>query len=150
MLCELYDHSLIFIWALLAVYPYFFMQLINCHFMFFVLLVNENLDCMQKVLEKLHEMHQTLKINLLHLDFHVKSNIKPQQTQNCVEMFDMIFKLKRVFGILSDTTLLINEINGPPYMAQLIVLILGDISAGYKVYLSFMGEVQIERLGGKQ
>lgn len=140
-----YNQSSIFLWALLAIYPYFFIALVHCHFMFYILLIKENLQCMYKVLEKLYKHQQT---SMLIMDFRAALSAKlPRKTSD--ELFDKMIKLKKIYWILFETTSLINELNGPPFMNQLIVLILGNISAGYKVYLSLMGDIVIERTGGK-
>lgn len=141
------NHSNILLWTVLTMYPYFFMQVVYCRFMFHILFVKENLLRILEVLERLRKQHQSPKTNLLIFDFHVNLS-SPSNVPD--EVFETLVKLKRIYGILSETTSLINEINGPSFMSQLIVLVVCNISAGFKVYLTYMGDVPVERTGGNR
>lgn len=136
-----HDQSKIFLWAVLAIYPYFFLQVVNNYYIFFIMAVTENLRTIFKVLEKVHKMRKGMKMNVGVINFHAK----PVDD----DLFNSLLKLKRIYGIIADTTGLINEVAGLPFMMQLFIMVVGNVSAGYKVYLSLMGDVSVERMGGE-
>lgn len=138
-----YNQSNVFLWAVLTIYPHFFLEVVDVYFMFFIMLVTENLKTLLEVLLKIHKLRGSTDINI-GLHFYVKDGRKKND-----EMFNDIQKLKRIYGILADTTCLINEVMGLPFMIQLVLMVLANVSAGYKIYLSFMGDVPVERIGGK-
>lgn len=145
LLVFIYHHnqSNVFLWGLLTIFPYFFVQVIIFFALHFIRLTNENLSWLVKVLEKLNTKHELSKVNLEIISRNLK------QLRRDDELFNAVMRLKRIYGILTETTGLINEVIGLPLMVIVIDLVIGNISGGYKVYLSFMGDVPAGRIGGK-
>lgn len=138
-----YNQSNIFLWTLLAIYPYFFIQVGFCYLNFFVLLVRENLLTMKDVLEKLHSLHDLSKKSLEFI------NVRMRPRGRSDELFEALVMLKRIYVMLCETTVLINDVCGIPMLIQVMFVITCNISAGYKVYLAFRGEIVLERVGGE-
>lgn len=136
-----HNQSNFFLWAVLVIYPYFFLQVVSNYFIFFIMVVTENLRTILKVLEKIHKMRKVMKMKVGVINLHAK----PLDD----DLLNSLLTLKRIYRIIADTTGLINEVAGFPYMMQLCIMIVGNISAGYKVYLSFMGDIPIEMMGGE-
>lgn len=131
----------IFLWAVLSVYPYFFFAILFSYFLFMVELVKQNLQSMRDVLDKLHELHDCKKLCLQIVDAHFKLRHD--------KMFKSLTKLKTIYSILvSDCVSLTNEFIGLPLLVAIIVLVMGNISGGYKVYLRMMDEIDVARVGG--
>lgn len=139
-----HNQSNIFIWALMSIYPYFIAEVLFCYFLFFILLVNENLNYVKRVLAKLHTATHDSPI----MSFRVIS-IQATKIKKCEELFNTIVKLKRIYISLCETTEIINKLFGLPIMIELIIFVLGNISAGYKVYLAILGDIPIARVGSK-
>lgn len=106
-------------------------------------MTNENLSWLIKVLRKLNAKHKLTKDNLE----IISRNLKLIRRDD--ELFNAVIRLKRIYGIIAETTGFINEIVGLPLMVIVIDLVIGNISGGYKVYLSLMGDVPTGRIGGK-
>lgn len=124
-----YNQSNVFVWALLCIFPYFYTQIIFCYFTFFVLLVQESLKSVKIVLQKLQRTHEITKTSVKVISFRTK----PLNKNN--EMLHAVNKLKKIYSILCDTTELVNDVFGLPIFTQLVIIIMGNISAGNKVKL---------------
>lgn len=99
---------------------------------------------MKEVLEKHYKTRNISKI-----DSHIGGFQLISSGKNTEENFIFVIKLKRIYVTLCDTTVLINHICGLPLMIQLLLMVVGYVSAGYKVYLAFMGDIWLSRIGGK-
>lgn len=141
-----YNHnqSNILLWAVIAVFPYFFLTVFLSYLIFFVKITNLNLSCMGKVIEKLHNGHALLK---LRDGIHIE--VKPQR-KSSDELYDSFLILKRIYGCLFETTCMINEVLGVPLIFLIVDMIMVNILGGYKLYLSVMGDVYIGRIGGSK
>lgn len=139
-----YNQSNIFLWAVLAVYPYFFWELLFFYFIFLINFVKEHLISISNALDKIQKLHDLSKLSLEVVDFRAK------QIRGQYELFNSITKLKTIYGILiSDSVRPINDLVGLPIILAIVVLVMGNISACYKVYLSIMKEIPAERIAGK-
>lgn len=126
-----------FLWAILSLYPYYFMLHTFCYLMFFALLVRENLISMKRVLEKLHAMRFQA------INFQTISDKKND------ELLKSVHKLKRIHVTLCDTTAMINHVCGFPIMIQLLIVVIGCIASSYKLYLTLMGDMFLGRAPGE-
>lgn len=126
-----------FLWAIVSLYPYYFMLNMFCYLMFFALLVRENLASMKRVLEKLHAMRFQA------ISFQTVSDKKND------ELINSVHKLKRIYVTLCDTTALVNQVCGFPIMIQLLIVVVGFIAASYKLYLALMGDMFPGRSAGE-
>lgn len=129
-----------FLVTLTAVYPYYFMTIVFSYWTLLVRLIRENLRFVNECLAHLHKKH-SLRLNPEPYghDLRIRRN---QETYN------FIAKLKRVYGIIYDSTSLLNELIGIPICLFLIFLIVSNISGGYKVFLFFQGDIPVQRIGG--
>lgn len=105
-------------------------------------LVRQNLRFIKQSVLLLHKKHNLSEVNIDVCSHELRS-------RSYHETYNLIVKLKRIYGIIYDTTLLINELIGIPICIILIAIIAGNISAGYKVFLSFRGDIPVERVAGK-
>lgn len=146
LLAFIYQHNQtnVFLWAVLVIFPHFFLNVVDNYFMFFIMIVNENLKTIAKVLAKFQKMRETKKLSIVTTHLYVKT-----ERRSYDETFNSLLKLKRIYGIIADTTSLINKVMGLPFMLKLVLMILGNVSAGYKIYLALMGDVPVERIGGE-
>ena len=116
-----------FLWAVLAVFLQFFLVINYLYLIFFILLVRESLMVMKNTLEKLKKSHELAK-----LTFEI-INSRKDARKKASEMFDTIFKMKKVYSILSEIVELVNYYFGAPIMMQFVNLIISSLSASYKV-----------------
>lgn len=137
-----YNQTNVFLWAVLAVYPYFFTMITISYWILLIRLVRENLRFIKKRVLLLHKKHKLFRVNMDIFSHDLKSRRND-------EAHNVIVKLKRIYGIVYDITCLINELIGIPICLILIVIVIGNISAGYKVFLSIRGDIPMERVAGK-
>lgn len=136
-----YDRWVIFLWAVVVVLPYLFSQFLILYFIFLILFVRENLCAVLCVLDNLSKKQKFPKD---HSHFHATPAQKSSE-----DLVMAVTKLKKIYGILHDTSSLINNFIGLSMTFLLFVVNGGNTSAGYKIFLSFKGDVTIERLGSK-
>lgn len=136
------NQSNAFLWILCTVYPFFFMTMVFSYWMLLICLIRQNLRFINECVTKLHETHKLFRINteFYSHDLRMKRNH---------EFYNLIVKLKRIYGIIFDTTSLVNELIGIPVCLFLIIVVMGNISAGYKIFLSVKGDIEFERVVGK-
>lgn len=138
-----HNQSNIFLWTVLAIFPYFFFTIMLSYLIFFIKFINLYLDCMVEALDKLNRLHELSK-----LGHGIHIELKSQRI-NCDELFNSMLALRRIYGCLSETTCMINEVLGIPLIVLITDLIMANSSGGYKLFLSVMGEVFIGRVGGE-
>lgn len=138
-----HNQSNIFLWSILAAFPYIFFTVILSYLIFFVKLITLNLNSMIKILEKLHKSHELSK-----LGHGINIIGSKHQQRNSGQLYESMLILKRIYGHLYETTSLVNEMLGSPLIFLIVTMIMGNISSGYKLYLSLMGDVFIGRVGG--
>lgn len=130
-----------FLKTLIAVYPYFFMTIVFGYWTLLVRLIGQNLRFVKESLAHLHKKHSMFRLNpepYSH-DLRIRRN---QDTYN------FIAKLKRIYGLIYDSTALVNELIGIPICLFLIFLVLSNISGGYRVFLSFKRDIPVGVIGG--
>lgn len=137
-----FNQSNIFFWACLCIYPYFSCQIIFCQFIFYTRLVKENLLGLKAILESLLEQQNMSKIPIHIIGHKIPSSNASRET------IDTIIDLKKIYGMLYETTALIHASIGVGTTATVVMIVLSNISAGYKVYLSFKGDIVLERVAG--
>lgn len=103
-----------------------------------------NLLGLKCVLEKLLEKEICSKIQISNI--HVK--FSPSNTSR--QTINAIISLRRIYGILYETTAFINSFIGVAIMANVVMTVVNNISSGYKVYLLYMGEIVFERVAGTE
>jgi hypothetical protein len=122
-----FNHSNVILWTVLSVTAYFFTALNFSFFIFFIVLLRENLIFMRNELENLLNIHKMSKSSVV-----VVSN-----RRNCgigtTDLFEKALKLKKIYSTLCDTTGAINDFFGLPILVKFVILIVTNISSGYKV-----------------
>lgn len=137
-----YNKTNIFLWALVAIYPYFFIMITVSYWILIIRLVREQLRFIKESLSLLHKKHKLYRVNIESFSHDLKARRNH-------DTYNLIVKLKRVYGIIYDTTSLINKLIRIPICMLLSAIVVGNISGGYKVFLSFRGDVPAERIAGK-
>lgn len=137
-----HNQSNIFFWACLVIFPYLSCQIVFCQFIFYIRLVKENLLGLQTVLEKLLEQQKMYKIQIHMIGVKIPSTSASRET------IDAIIGLRKIYGTLYETTALIHDSIDVAITTHVVMIVLSNISAGYKVYLSFMGDISLERVTG--
>lgn len=131
----------IFVTTLISVYPYFFMTIVFSYWTLLVRLINENLRFLKDCLAHLQKKRTLLRV-------HPEPYCSDVRIKRSHETYNFIAKLKKIYGIIYDSTCLVNELIGVPICLFLIFLTLANISGGYKVFLSLRGDVPVGRIGG--
>lgn len=135
-----HNQSNIFLWAVLIIFPYFFIAVIFTFLSLFVIIVKENLQWILMILQKRRQKYENSTL----VSRVINSQLISFDGEE--EIIREINKLKKIYSMLSEVTSLSNEICGPSIFGALIIIITGNISTGYKVYLSWMQEIPIERV----
>lgn len=138
-----YNQSNVLLWAVLAIYPYIFVVINCCYWTTLIRLIRENLRFVKKYLVQLH-----IDTKLFRNSPAVTSNLEIKLKKN-FETYELIGKLKRIYGTIYETTSLINEFIAVPVCLVLIFVVVGNVSGGYKVFLSFRNDIPVERVFGK-
>lgn len=130
-------------WALISIFPYSFILLSFWKFSFYIQLVHVNLKSIKNVLQRTLDAKNIFYAKEIIFKVQTKSN---QDTN----IFYIVMHLKQIYMMLYETVGLVNSVCGVGILIQLILSVVGDISAGYKFYLLIMGQLPIERIGGKK
>lgn len=131
-----------FLSATAVIYPYFFMIINFSYWTLLVRLIRENLRFVKKCLEHLRRKRKLFRINAEAYNHDLRM-------RRIEETYNFIAKLKRVYSIIYNSTSLVNELIGIPICVFMALIILSNISAGYRVFLSFRGDVAIGRIASK-
>lgn len=137
-----YNRSNIFFWACLVIFPNFCCQITFCQFIFFIRLVKQNLEGLKIILEKLLETERISKIQINNVHVKLASS---KASRNAI---DIVTGLRRIYGLLYETTALTHDFIGVAITASIVMAVLNNISASYKVYLLYKGEILLERAAG--
>lgn len=118
--------------------------MVYLYLIFLINLVKEHLKSMMSVLKSLHKLRDDSGLSYEIVDARSKSIRRNEK------FFNALTKLKSAYGILlTDSVGIINGLLGLPILSATIVLVMGNISSGYKVFLSTMDDVLIERIAGE-
>lgn len=130
-----------FLATFVTVYPYLFMTIVFSYWTLLVRLIRENLRFVKECVVHLYKKHSLFRMNPERCshDLRIRWN---QETYN------FIMKLKKIYGIIFDTTALINELIAMPICVFLIFIVLSNISGGYKIFLSSRGVIPVAEIGG--
>lgn len=131
-----------FLTAIAAVYLYFFMTVVFSYWTLLVRLMRENLRFINKSLVHIHKKHKLFRLNgteRYSQDLRIRRN---QETLN------FIAKLKRTYALIYESTALVNEFIGIPISVFMALVVLSNISAGYRIFLWFVGEFPVARIVG--
>lgn len=142
-----YNHTNIFLWGVVAVYPYFFLIMSFSYWTLLVRLIRENLRFVKECVVQLHH-----KVTLFHINseiFNHDSRLIDSKLKRNNETYDFVVKLKRIYGIIYETTALTNKLIAVPICLFIILIVIANVSSGYKVFLSFKRDIPIERIAGK-
>lgn len=137
-----YNQTNLFLTAVFSVYPYFFLTTVFSYWTLLLRLIRENLRFVKNGLAHLHQKHTQYRIN-------PAPYINELRIRRNQETFNFIVKLKRMYGIIYDSTSLVNELIGIPICVFLINVVISNITSGYKVILSFQGVVPVQHIAGK-
>lgn len=141
-----HNHTNVFFWAMLAIYPYFFIVIAFGYWTLLVRLIRENLRFVKECLVQL-QIEMKMFRGRGNSGTVNERNVK---LNNDLETYNVIMKLKRIYGIIYETTALINELIAVPVCLIITYLIIGNVSSGYKVFLSFRNDIPLERVAGKK
>lgn len=97
---------------------------------------------LKTILQKLLETDRIPKIHINHV------LVKLASTKSSKTSTDNVDGLRKIYGILCETTELVHNFTGVAIMASVVMAVLNNISAGYKVYLLYMGEIVLESVAG--
>ncbi|XP_070502939.1 uncharacterized protein [Chironomus tepperi] len=138
-----HNKSTIFYWALLVVLPYFVMGVTYLRFCFYIEIININLQTVFDVLKRAFDLKQIMKVEEVQ-EFHADLMFitKPENET----IFDTVVVLKRIYGLLYETSTWVNEVSGVSSILQILVFIIGNSSAGYKIFLISSGLMPIGRI----
>lgn len=136
-----HNRSTIFYWALLVVPNYFFFGVTFLRICFLMEILNVNLQSVQDVLKKVLSLKQIIKV--VELSVAVSVGREPENET----IYNSIVVLKRIYGLLYELSVWINETIGVALIFELLSIIISSTSAGYKFYSVFSGHMVIGRLG---
>lgn len=140
-----HNQSSAFYWALLVIFPYLFVILSFMKFIFYMQIIDLNLEGIVDILRRAYNLKQINRIEAITFNESEQSTTQPENET----IFDSVLILKKIYGILYETSIFVNEICGISSILQLITLIIGNTSAGYKVYLVSTLQLPVGRIGGE-
>jgi len=138
-----HNKSTIFYWALLVVLPYFVMGVSYLRFCFYIEIVNINLQTVYEVQKRAFDLKQIMKVEEIQ-EFNTDLMIITKSENETV--FDTVVVLKRIYGLLYEVSTWVNEVSGVASILQILVFIIANSSAGYKVFLIASGLMPIGRI----
>lgn len=137
-----YNQTNVLLWGILAAYPYFFLMITFTYWTLLVRLIRENLRSIKDCVVQLHK-----NVKLFRRSSEAYNHGSRMRRNH--ETYNYIVKLKRIYGIIYETTSLVNEFIAAPISLFIIVVVIANVSSGYKVFLSFKQDVPVERVAGK-
>lgn len=138
-----YGQPSTFLPAIVAVYPFFFMTVIFSYWTLLVRLIRENLRFIKQSLAHLYKKHKLFQIT----PEHYSHDLTLRRNQ---EISNFITKLKRIYAIIYDSTALVNELIGIPICVYMVFVVSTNISAGYRVFLWYRGDLPFARIAGER
>jgi hypothetical protein len=136
--------STTFYWGILVIFPYMAMGIAFLKYVFYIELITINSCGISEVLRKAYNLKQMHRVDAYTFN-HVA--VKPRPAPENETIFDTIMVLKRLYGILYETSQFVNGICGSSMIFQLIMIIICNSSAGYKVYLVAAKILPVGRIG---
>lgn len=137
-----FNQTNIFLWGILSVYPYFFMIAIFSYWTLLIRLIRENLRFIKDCVVQLHKKAKLFRINS-------ETFSHDSRMRRSHETYDFIVKLKRIYGIIYETTSLVNQLIAVPICLFIVLMVTANVSSGYKVFLTFRRDIPVERVAGK-
>lgn len=122
-----------FIATFYVVLPYYFMKLFYQRFNFLIRLVDFNIKCMVKVMDRFTSSE-------------TPTNVYGKPEKSC-EVYHTVVSLKEIYGMVWEVTQLTNSLCGPSMVIQILFTILSNTSAAYKLFLATKGLLPLTRVG---
>lgn len=130
-----------------VLFPYFIFSTNISRFIYYIRLVNHGVKMMKIVLDRsnfcpnietLFERSRDAKI----------MQIKTAKLDSTTSTNKTLNSLKNIYGILWETTELINDISGPSVLFLLTMTVISNALAGFKIYQFFKKTIPLDHLGG--
>lgn len=132
----------VLMWTVLTIYPYFFIVMVFGYWTFLIRLVCEHL---RFVKESLVQMKK--HVNIFQIDPETRNHNSKMRRNH--ETFKFFVKLKRIYGVIYETSTIVNEVMAVPISLTILFVVIANVSSGYKVFLSFRSDIPLERVAGK-
>lgn len=140
-----YNQTNVLLWGIVTVYPYFFVMIVFSYWTLLVRLIRENLRSIKECIVQRLRLHKKVELFRISIEtYNLDSKLKRNH-----ETYNSIVKLKRIYCIIYETTSLVNEFIAAPICLLLILVVIANVSSGYKVFLSFKQHIPVERVAGK-
>jgi prepilin signal peptidase PulO-like enzyme (type II secretory pathway) len=120
--------------------PILFLFMIVNKFVFYVALINSQLSFLLILVTKMFQ--PSVKI-IENINFHLKSNPSVQ------EHFRKLHAIRKIYNIIYENALLVNESIGLTILMMLISLVITLTVSGYEIFVIIVGGLPIERLTGE-
>lgn len=131
--------------------PYFLFSVNISRFIFYIELVNHNVKMMKDVLGRLKSSPNIETLFERSREGKIMQ-IKSAKLESSSDTFETLTLLKNIYGILWETTEVINDVSGPSVMFLLTITVIFNALAGFKIYQKFVNinkTIHSEQLVGK-
>ncbi|XP_037048785.1 uncharacterized protein LOC119083224 [Bradysia coprophila] len=130
-----------FLWTIFAIYPHFFIVITFSYWTFLIRLVREQLRFVKDSLVQLQK-----NVQIFRIDPEIRNHDSRLRRNH--ETYNFFVKLKRIYGVIYETSLIVNEFIAVPICLIIIFVLISNVSSGYKVFLSLRNDVPMERVVG--
>lgn len=135
-----YKMELIVFTIFFELLPYAVIEINLMRFVFFITLVNHNIQRMKLFVEHLKGQPSALA--------HVRViNLKPMTFLKTSDFSQKIISLKDIYGLCWEMTGLINSISGPSIAVLFFLTVFGNTIAGYKIFLKTKDDIPTWDIG---
>lgn len=135
-----FDESKSYAKTLVAFLPLIYLNTTSFKFIFHVKLVNFHLENVNELIKESFQSPSKLneKVKL----------VKPMKIQTD-ELSVKLQNLRKIYNIIFENSEIINRTLGKTIFTLLVAMVLAITSSGYRLFLSAVGRVSVEKIGGK-
>lgn len=126
----------------LSVVPIIFLNVTSFNFIFYVKLINFHLEAVEKLTIEIFDSPKLLE----NLNLFIKS-VKPRKS---ADVSLKLRNLRRIFNIICENSEIVNRAMGMTVLSITAVLVIVITASGYRIFLSILGKLPIEKIGGKE
>lgn len=129
-----------FVVIFLRIIPYFLIIAVMLKFVFFVTLVNNQLEFLRKILQNLlHNYSSIIPWNNCPITI-VETVKKGSKTETKLLM------VRKLYNMIHENSELVNRCNGLTILALIIATVTALVYSGYEIFVMFIGEWPIEKV----
>ena len=137
-----FDKPRSFTKSCLTFFPMIFLNFIAFKFIFYVNLVNYQLEPLYFLIGDIFKPPLTIAQNFNYY-------VKPIKLNKSLKLSQKIRSLRKIYNIISKNAEIINRSMGVPVLTLIALMVIAITASGYRIFLVAVGKFPIEKIGGE-